>query len=287
MPELPDLFYIETYLRNHVVGRRITSVTVKQSIVIRAIAAVPLGSALRDKTFRQVRIHGPFLHFTLTDNLDLVINLMLSGRLQHQRLQDKPAGYLCLALSLDDGCHLNYLDDQKMGKVYLTTTGNYAQIPRFLQQGIDIRSSEFTVQKFHTILKDHRRKQVYVALIDQTILSSIGHAYADEILFDAGIHPKTWTRDLSDENVNRLFGSITRVIEWGKRTVEKARQPIHVKVRDHMKVRLRHGKACQRCGTTIRREGVRGWDVYFCPTCQPASRRLFIEWSGSKGEHAH
>jgi formamidopyrimidine-DNA glycosylase len=54
-------------------------------------------------------------------------------------------------------------------------------------------------------------------------------------------------------------------------------------VRDHLKVRNRKGSPCVRCGTTIRREGVRGYDVFFCPTCQASTRRSFIEWKTSPG----
>ena len=81
----------------------------------------------------------------------------------------------------------------------------------------------------------------------------------------------------------RLYEAIGSVIRWGIEEVARAQQPIHVKVRDHMKVRNRKGSPCVRCGTTIRREGVRGYDVFFCPTCQASTRRSFIEWRTSPG----
>jgi len=279
MPELPDLWYIEQYLRRHVVGRQITDVSIKRPVVIRSAAGVPFADTLRGKKVTGVRIHGPFLHFTLTERVDLIMNFMLTGRLQHQRTSEKEGGHRCFNLTLDDGSKLNYLDDQMMGKIYLTRSGEYSQIPRFLEQGLAIRSPAYTLKAFRALLKDHGRKQVHVVMIDQTLLSAIGHAYADEILFEAGIHPKTWVRDLSEEQMSRLHTSIRNVIDWGFKMVSDAREPIHVKVRDHMKVRLRHGKPCTRCGTKIRREGVRGWDVYFCPKCQPATRPLFIDWN--------
>jgi formamidopyrimidine-DNA glycosylase len=65
---------------------------------------------------------------------------------------------------------------------------------------------------------------------------------------------------------------------WAVDEVRRAGQPIHIKVRDHLRVRNRHGEPCPRCGTTIRREGVRGYDVFYCPSCQPPTRRHFIDW---------
>ena len=101
---------------------------------------------------------------------------------------------------------------------------------------------------------------------------------ADEILFDAKIHPKTFVYKLPPQEIEQLYNSVLSVMKWGIQKVETAAQPIHVKVREHMKVRNRKGEPCPQCGTTIRREGVRGHDVFFCPTCQPATRRLFIDW---------
>jgi formamidopyrimidine-DNA glycosylase len=114
--------------------------------------------------------------------------------------------------------------------------------------------------------------------MDQTVLSAIGNAYADEILFDAGLHPKTFCHQLKTDQVDRLYESIKRIIGWGIDEVERAGQPVDVKVRDHMRVRNRKGEPCPVCGTTVRREQVYGYDTFFCPKCQPSVRTTFISW---------
>jgi hypothetical protein len=65
----------------------------------------------------------------------------------------------------------------------------------------------------------------------------------------------------------------------------EAAEPIHVKVRGQLRVRNRRGEPCPRCGSTIRREGVRGHDVFFCPRCQPATRRHFFDRGSAPGSH--
>ncbi len=183
-----------------------------------------------------------------------------------------------LALLLDDGSRLNLCDREKMAKLYLVRKGEYSSIPRYCTQGINILSDTFTPEAFQAIARQHSRKQVRVFINDQTILSALGNAYADEVLFEARIHPKTFVGTLSREELMTLFTAITTVVQWGREQVATSGQPIHVKVREHMKVRNRKGAPCPRCGTTIRREGVRGHDVYFCPRCQPATRKLFLNW---------
>jgi len=214
----------------------------------------------------------------MAGDLEIIINLMLAGRLQHLRPGDKPLGYLCVAFALDDGTALRVCDEKKMAKLYVARGAATADIPRYATQGIDILSPGFTREKFAGILAANARRQVRVMINDQETLSAIGNAYADEILFEARIHPKTFTGRLSPEERDRLFDAIGSVMAWGTRMVKEAAQPIHVKVREHLKVRNRKGEPCPRCGTTIRREGVRGHDTFFCPSCQPPSRKLFIDW---------
>src|SRR5216683_1912583 len=40
----------------------------------------------------------------------------------------------------------------------------------------------------------------------------LGNAYADEVLFAAGIHPKTWCRSLSHDDAVRLHDAIVEVM---------------------------------------------------------------------------
>ena len=281
LPELPDLLYIQKYLRNNILGRAVADVAVKRPIVVRNAINQPFEETLRGRCINDVHLAAPFFTLKFDREVDLVLNLMLAGKLQHQRLREKPAGYCCVTLHLDDETRLNICDEQQMAKVYLVRSGHYSTVPKYEQLGIDILSPGFTIAKFRELAKQHSRKQVRVMINDHTILASVGNAYADEILFDAGIHPKTFVGKLTAEELDRLHGSILSVMRWGIAEVEKAVQPIQVKVRDHMKVRNRKGEPCPKCGTTIRREGVRGYDVFFCPKCQPATRKLFIDWNKS------
>ena len=277
MPELPDLLYIRDYLQSHVSGHGIQGVTIKEPIVLRIGVEGGAVQVLSGRTIGDITLRGPFIRFALSEDTDLILNLMLAGRLHHQH-NGKSPGHMCFSLALDDGSTLHFCDDQKMGKAYIVRAGEYDIIPRYNTQGIDILSDAFTPELFRGLVSRHTRKQVRVFINDHTILSAIGNAYADEILYAARIHPKTFVARLGSGEVDQLYAAIRDVMAWGTGEVARAARPIDEKVRDHMRVRGRKGEPCERCGTTIRREGVRGYDVFFCPNCQPASRTLFIDW---------
>jgi formamidopyrimidine-DNA glycosylase len=289
VPELPDLVYIEETLRGVLPGRRIRDVRVYDPVVLRV--AVPGGfvDSLRGRSFGELRRHGPFLHLALPP-LALVVHFMLAGRfvlrpgLATGRRRGKDH---CFSLDLpghelegpdrEGPLELAYLDDRRMGKVYLVEEGGTALIPGFSAQGVDVLSEEFTLERLQESIRGHRR-QVRVLLMDQTALSAVGNAYADEILFAARIHPKTGCNQLGQEEIRRLYDAIRGVLSDGIAAVRAAGRPIEEKVRGHLKVRNRHGEPCPICGTKIRRAGVLGYDAYFCPRCQPAAGPGFIPW---------
>jgi formamidopyrimidine-DNA glycosylase len=286
MPELPDLLYIRKRLNDAVRGRAIDDVELRQPVILRNALPLPLPDALKGLVIGEIQIRGPFLLFPVGEDIHFIVNLMLAGRLQHQHPGQKPIGHLCLTFILDDATRLHLADEKTMAKAYIVRRGKEAAIPRYAAQGLDVLSPQFTADAFRFLAGAHGRRQVRVFINDHTALSAIGNAYADDILFDAGIHPKTFVGRLSPRELDMLYNSIVGVIRRGCEAVEAAAQPIEVKVRDHMLVRNRKGEPCPRCGGIIRREGVRGHDVFFCPRCQPASRSLFLDWTSLDDSHA-
>ena len=273
MPELPDLLYIVARLKERLVGRAVTAERVGEPVILRfavpgnlsLLLGRPLVDAFRKSHFLVFRFEG----------LDLAVNPMLAGRFRLAEPGDRDERSLGFALGFDE-VELRYLDDKRMGKAYLITTDDWRAIPGMKTGGVDILSPEFTPERFVSLLK-HRRDQVRVFLLDKKALDSLGNAYADEVLFEAGIHPKTFCRKLSHDDGVRLHGAVVRVMEEAVAEVEGRAEPIEVKVRDFLKVRRK--ETCPRCGSKIRSAGVRGMDAWFCPRCQPATRPGFVDWT--------
>lgn len=280
MPELPDLVYIVKRLAPEIVGRMIIEVTVRDPVVVRMTAGGGFADSLRGRKLLALERHGSFLVFGM-DAVGMVAHLMLSGHWQ-LGAGSKPTRHECFALSLDDGRALRYGDDTKMGRIYVGPPDSFGGIPGFLAQGVDPTSPDFSLEAFRRLIRG-KRCQVRVFVMDQSLINAVGNAYADEILFDARLHPKTRCNELSDEETDRLHESVVATLRRGIEEVEHAGQPVQVKVRDHMRVRNRKGEPCPVCGTTIRRAGVLGYDTFFCPSCQPERTGRGIPWRERPG----
>lgn len=277
MAERPDLEYQLPILDRELKGLRIEAVAVQKPIVLRlAIEGSPQG-LLEGLTIESVSRRGHFAVFRL-NGVEMVIAPMLAGRFQFA--DKKIPADAAMTFRLSDGRTLVYRDDVQMGKVYVIAPGAYDVVPGLAKIGVDVLSPSFTLAAFEA-LASKRKDQVRVFLMDKSALDSLGNAYADEVLWAAQIHPKTMVRKLSPEERKALHSAIVSVTREAVDTIRERKPPLDEKLRDFVKVRNRHGEPCPRCGTKIRRAGVHGHDTFFCPECQPETRKSgIVTWKG-------
>jgi formamidopyrimidine-DNA glycosylase len=282
MPERPDLDYVVPILAREIVGRRIRAVVVDKPVVLRVALRDPVDVVV-GRAITSVRRRAHFVIFALTHvdegeprPLELVFSPMLAGRFTIAAPHARRPADLALTLALDDGRELRYRDDVQMGKVYVVEAGRWDQIPGLSQVGVDVLDRKaFTRARFRA-LAEKRRDQVKVFLMDKAALDSLGNAYADEVLWEARLHPKAFVRSLSDDELDRLHAAIGKVLGEASAEIARRKPPIDDKVRDFLVVRNRHGAPCPRCGAKIRKAGVHGHDAFYCPECQPDERASAI-----------
>src|SRR5437762_8159080 len=246
------------------VGRKIVAVRVGDPVVLRAER--PVDELLVGRTLRSVVHHGKFLVFTF-DGVVMTVNPVLGGSCSLQPVGGKVSKGTRMRLEFEGGTELRYRDDVRMGKVYVGMDA-----PGFAAVGPDAGTLDWTEAEFADRARG-KRSEVRNLLQDETFVSGIGNAYADEILWDAKLHPKRRVGSLTPDEMHRFFGSLRSVIAEGLAQVRTAMPPqLGEKPRAHMQVRGRAGKACPRCGATLmrRRKGLD--DVDLCPKCQPAPK---------------
>ena len=276
MPERPELDYVVSILARELRGLSITNLRVDSPVVLRVALREHASDVLPGAAIEGVIRRAHFVVFVLRGAadraLELVIAPMLAGRFSLVAPDARRTADLAVTLALSDGRELRYRDDVQMGKAYVIEAGQRRNVPGLEHIGVDVLDAKaFTHAAFRALAKT-RRDQVKVFLMDKSALDALGNAYADEALFEAKIHPKTFVLRLSLPEIDRLHDAITTVITEASAEVARRAPPLDEKVRDFLKVRNRHGKPCPRCGSTIRKAGVHGHDAFFCPTCQPDER---------------
>jgi formamidopyrimidine-DNA glycosylase len=246
------------------VGKKVVAVRVGDPVVLRALK--PVDELLVGRTLRSVTHHGKFLVFAF-DGLEMTVNPMLAGIFTLQPVGAKATKDTRMRLEFEGGTELRYRDDVRMGKVYVGI-----EAPGLADIGPDAGTLEWSEAEFSERAKA-KRSEVRNLLQDQTFVSGIGNAYADEILWAAQLHPKRRVASLTTDELQRFYTALRGEIAKGLAEVEREMPPqLGEKPRAHMQVRGRAGKPCPRCGAAImrRRKGLD--DVDLCPKCQPAPK---------------
>jgi len=118
------------------------------------------------------------------------------------------------------------------------------------------------------------RRAIKAALLDQSVIAGVGNIYADEALFDAGIHPEAPADGLTRAHLARLAEAIREVLERsidaGGSTIRDFANPEGAagSYQDHHAVYGRGGKPCVRCRASLVSTTVAQRTTTFCPRCQ-------------------
>ena len=268
MPEAPELEVVKGFLIERAVGTSVTTARVLRPSVLRPMAGnfeddIP-GRALED-----IRRTGKFLTLALSGDRLLVVNPMLTGGFQWSGPSDRVFKRTCFALTLSNGRELRYIDDRQMGRVYYVSPDQLGEIPQYADMGPDVLDEPLSLGEFKERLRPFRG-EIKGIITRGRVISGIGNAYVDEILWDAEIYPFRKKRDLSDDDLQRILDSSARVIREAVGQVREAMgEDIHRKRRDFLKVHNRGGEPCPRCGTTISQLTANQRITSYCRTCQP------------------
>lgn len=220
MPELPDIVvYIEA-LEQRILGQKLVRVQIASPFLLRT--AVPPINAVEGKKVVQLRRLGKRICIGLEGDLWLVMHLMIAGRLHWREQQARPSAK---APGKASGTARNNLASFQFsnGTLSLTEAGSKrraslhlvegeAGIQRLDPGGLEIFETD--LKGFASVLTsaNHTLKR---ALTDPRLLSGIGNAYSDEILFDARLSPVKLTQRLTPEEIDRLFISTrTTLTKW-------------------------------------------------------------------------
>ena len=271
MPELPEVESIKNELLPHIVGRRVSGVTLFWEGIVRQPSVAEFCSRLIGQKITGVARRGKYLIFSLTSGEALIIHLKMTGSLLLKPASAEPGRFTRAIIYLNKEIQLGFRDPRKLGVMWLVEDINSI----VGKLGPEPLAASFTPQILSERL-NNRTAPIKALLCDQTFIAGIGNMYADEALFAARIHPLRLGKSLSPDEVERLHHSIQRVllsaIGYKGASVRHYFRPSGERGTAHFQFQVAHrlgGNLCPVCGTPIERIVVRNRGTYFCPKCQP------------------
>lgn len=277
MPELPEVETIRTQLEGRLVGRTITGVHVADPLLVHPEHPDAFAAAVTGRRVQALGRRGKYLLALLDDGATLALHLRMTGRLHWRERAPRPGEerFLRAVFTLDDEATVTFGDQRRFGRAWIIPAGTDHDAHWHGRVGPEPLEDRFTARRLGERLAG-RRVGVKAALLNQAVLAGVGNMYADEALFQAGIHPSHPAGELTEEQVRRLHRAIRdrlrTAIAAGGASIDTYRDGLGDRggMQDLLRVHLHRGEACPRCGTTIKKGVVAQRGTYWCPTCQVA-----------------
>lgn len=264
MPELPDVEVFKRYFDATALHKKITDVQIMgREILSEGVDVDDIRQEFKGQTFEQTRRHGKHLFVQLDNGRWLRMHFGMSGALKYFKAMDAEPEYEQILITFANGYHLAYIAPRKLGTVDVVEDVEAFIAEREL--GPDVADANFDFAAFQACLAD-RGGMIKSALVDQQVMAGIGNVYADEILFQACIHPRTPISALNEQDLRRLFRTMKDVLVTA---IERQGNPDELP-REYLTPHRNQDGTCPHCGESLERIQVSGRSTYYCPNRQGA-----------------
>lgn len=261
MPELPDVAVFKTYLDSTALHQKIKQVSVKEKRVLEGVSAREIRDRLKGASFKKSRRHGKYLFIETDGGGHLVLHFGMTGFLKYFKDMEKETDHDRLLFDFTNGYHFAFDCQRMFGQI-----GWIDSMADFMEEkglGPDALSSDLSFTLFRERFSESGA-MIKSALMNQGLIAGIGNIYSDEILFQAGIHPKTRSKNLDEDRLRKLFDKMRSVLE----TAIDCKADPEAVPKHFLLPHRNEGEGCPGCGGEIRKEKIAGRTAYFCPKCQ-------------------
>ncbi len=276
--ELPEALTIAGQLDREIKGKKIKRAWVNEKESAKQLKSGMINLAPREfekklsgRTVNSVSAHGRMIYTDLGDGLYFIIAFETNGKVLYHTDQASVPEKFNTRFDFDDDSALTV---HMIGWAAASViTADRIKEHKYLSLDYGSPLDEgFTLDAFNQLLDEHARKQIKPVLIQQgELISGIGNAYLQDILYTAKIHPKRMIRDISEQERTKLYEAIKKTLSDA---VKLGGRDIHVDIYDKPgQYKLLLGKhmetePCPECGTKIEKINVAGSASFVCPNCQ-------------------
>lgn len=271
MPELPEVETIARTLEPVVRGRVVAGIELLYRPLLRRGGWKGI-EGLKGRRVLGVRRRGKMLLIEFDGARTLVFHLKMTGQFLFASAADPHDKHTRLVVRFEDGANeLIFRDVRKFGFLLCLEGDPMAACTELACLGpepLNVGLAEFAA------LVGRRKGRIKSLLLDQTAIAGIGNIYADEMLFDARIHPETPASSLGKRAVERLYDSMKKILTLAiaeKGSTLRDYRDAEGKAGNFQffhKVYDRKGEPCVACGTPVRMTRIGGRSSHFCLKCQ-------------------
>jgi formamidopyrimidine-DNA glycosylase len=257
MPELPEITLFCDYIEETSLNKTIKKVEFPDASLLQNSEAA-FKKALVGEKFESAERLGKYLVVNTSGSSSLIFHFGMTGKMEYYANQDAPK-YSKMIIHFEDDYHLAYTCRRKLGKIFLSES-----LQKFQKENeIGKDALELSENEFLELL-ENKTGSIKGVLMDQHVMSGLGNVYSDEMLYQAKIHPKRKTNELSASEKKKLFKKMGSVLEMAIKK-EGVRKDFP---KSYLINHREDGADCPKCDGKVMQIKVSGRSTYFCPSCQ-------------------
>jgi formamidopyrimidine-DNA glycosylase len=260
MPELPEVAVNQKYFSKHCLHQKIEKIEVFHHDILQNTSEAELNKKLQGKEFISCKHYGKYLFAIADDTVGLAIHFGMTGKINYAVKPEKKAVSTHLIITFVNHHSLMYSDQRRLGKISLV--GSLEDLITKRKLGPD--ATQVTREEFLKGLSK-RKGKIKSVLLDQSFVAGIGNVYADEILFQARIHPESAIKNIKEEQLTTLYKSATMVM---KKMVTLNAKRSELPEETYLIPHRQEDGICPRDHGKIEMVTVGGRSTYFCGVCQ-------------------
>jgi len=269
MPELPEVETVRQGIDPHTVGKTVRRLVVRNRRLRWPVpASIP--HQLSGQVVQNLSRRGKYLLFGFPDGT-MIMHLGMSGSLGILTVPVEPGRHDHVDIEFMEGHRLRFNDPRRFG--LLLWTRDPVTHPLLCNLGPEPFDPGCDGRYLHARARG-RRVAIKNFIMNSRIMAGIGNIYANEALFQAGIHPGRAAGRIAPARYQRLVDSIREVlssaIAAGGTTLRNFVNPTGRPgyFRHNLEAYGRAGQPCVRCKRALSAMVIGGRATIFCASCQ-------------------
>lgn len=268
MPEGDTIFRSARALHRALAGRAITRFETGYARLARADDDYTIAG----RTVEHVEARGKWLLIFLSGDLILLTHMLMNGswhlyrpgerwrrQRRDMRLVIETAEWIAVGFTVP--------------VAEFHTPASLARKTGVMTLGPDLLKQEFDPEQAIAKIRERRKEEVAVVLLNQHVMAGVGNVFKSEICFVCGVHPFCRVETLTEAQLENIVDVSRRFLKANvsEENDTGARRTMSSLNRNtRLWVYGRRGEPCRRCGAAIlmRKQGTEARTTFWCPNCQ-------------------
>ncbi|KAI9808637.1 MAG: hypothetical protein M1825_003788 [Sarcosagium campestre] len=261
MPEIGEVARVVHYLKKHIVGKTISNVQVQDDDIVYGkvgTTAAQFKKAVSGKKVLDAGQQGKTFWITMSSPPHICLNLGMTGWIKFSnddssyyktaKDEEEPESWpprfwkFVLETKESPKSEAAFVDPRRLARIRLLDCPADAirSVPPFSNNGPDpVQDQDKLTVDWLTQKVQSKRVPVKAFLLNQANISGVGNWVADEVLYDARIHPEQYTNSLQTTQIKQLHTSLVHICSVAVETLADSSKFPHTWL---MKYRWDRGK---------------------------------------------